>query len=270
MQERPVVVVALATPFGPSGAVDLGALRAHVELLAEARVDVLMPAGTTGEGALLDDGEVEALVAATAEAVGGRADVIAHVGRPGTRATAELAQRAIAAGATAVSAVVPYYYALSDDQVVRHFRALIEASEAPVYAYTIPARTGNELSPAALAALAGDGLAGLKDSTKSFERHLEYLAVGLPVLMGSDGMVLDALAAGAAGMVSAIANLQPDLFVQLRDAAVEGRATDAAAAQAAIFELRDELQHEPPLAGLKRGLGERVPGYRPDLRAPLG
>ena len=45
-------------------------------------------------------------------------------------------------GAAAVSAVVPYYYSLSQEQIVAHYRALLGAVDAPVYAYTIPARTG--------------------------------------------------------------------------------------------------------------------------------
>jgi 4-hydroxy-tetrahydrodipicolinate synthase len=270
VQKRPSVIVALATPFDANGRVDLEALRAHVEFLCEEAVDALMPAGTTGEGALLDHEEVESLVAATVEASEGRANVLAHVGRPGTRETADLARRAVAAGASAVSAVVPYYYALGDEQIVRHYRHLIDAAGADVYAYTIPARTGNDLSVSALAALAADGLAGLKDSTKSFERHLDYLTVGIPVVIGSDGMVLDALAAGAAGTVSAIANVRPDLLVRLRDTIVAGRSEEAAAAQAEVSRLREELQRESPLVALKRSVGRRIDGYRPDVRAPLG
>lgn len=270
VQKRPSVIVALATPFDANGRVDLEALRAHVEFLCEEAVDALMPAGTTGEGALLDHEEVESLVAATVEASEGRANVLAHVGRPGTRETADLARCAVAAGASAVSAVVPYYYALGDVQIVRHYRHLIDAAGADVYAYTIPARTGNDLSVPALAALAADGLAGLKDSTKSFERHLDYLTVGIPVVIGSDGMVLDALAAGAAGTVSAIANVRPDLLVRLRDTVVAGRSEEAAAAQAEVSRLREKLQRESPLVALKRSVGRRIDGYRPDVRAPLG
>mgnify|MGYP003288082378 CR=1 FL=1 len=80
VQKRPSVIVALATPFDANGRVDLEALRAHVEFLCEEAVDALMPAGTTGEGALLDHEEVELLVAATVEASEGRANVLAHVG----------------------------------------------------------------------------------------------------------------------------------------------------------------------------------------------
>src|SRR5919202_608975 len=174
---RPAVVVALLTPYDDAGAPDPGALRAHVDLLVEAGVDALMPCGTTGEGPLLSDDEVAAVVRHTVAAADGRVPVLAHVGRPGTAPTLALARRALADGAAAVSAVVPYYYAAGDDAIRAHYGALLDGVDAPVYAYTIPSHTHRELEPALLERLVADGLAGLKDSTKSPERQRQYAAV---------------------------------------------------------------------------------------------
>jgi dihydrodipicolinate synthase/N-acetylneuraminate lyase len=265
------VVVALLTPFGTDGSVDVGALEAHVELLVEEGVHAVMPAGTTGEGPLLEEDEVVAAVAAAVRAARGRIEVLAHVGRPATDATVRVLRRAVDARATGVSAVVPYYYALDDAQVVAHYRAVLAAAEdTPLFAYSIPARTGNELSPAALRELVADGLAGVKDSTKSLKRHREYLDVGAPVLMGSDGLVLEALDLGAAGCVSAIANLRPDLLLGLTRASLAGRRDEAERCQRELSELRAELTRERPLVALKRAVADRVSGYPAALRRPLG
>jgi len=254
----PQVVVALTTPFGPDGTVDGGALARHVASLVEAGVDAVMPCGTTGEGPLLTVAETEAVVAATVGAVEGSARVLAHVGRPGTGETVELARRALAAGAAGVSAVVPYYYGLSDEQVVEHYRRLLGAvPEAPVYAYTIPARVGNELSVGAVATLAAAGLRGVKDSTKSWERHLEYLETGADVLIGTDALVVDSFRAGSAGCVSALANVRPDLLC---------RARDGEDVQDEISALRERL----PFPQLKAAVAERLAGYPTAYRAPLG
>ena len=276
---QPSVVVALLTPFGPNGEVDAAVLRGHVEFLVGEGVDGLMPCGTTGEGPLLEADEVETVTATVVAAAAGRARVFSHAGRTSTRATVDLALRAIEVGADAVSAVVPYYYELSDPQLLRHYRALLErAGETPVYAYTIPARTGNELSPQALRTLAGEGLAGLKDSTKSIERHREYLEAAasdaFAVFMGSDGLLLDALEAGAAGSDSAIANVRPDLLVALKRAFVNGRSGEAKSLQQEIAVLRAELSDRPALVGLKRAAAEQLAksaiSYPATLRAPLG
>jgi dihydrodipicolinate synthase/N-acetylneuraminate lyase len=268
---RPSVVVALATPFRADGEVDLDALEEHVAFLLAAGVDALMPCATTGEGPLLEEREAAAVIAAVVERTQGRASVLAHVGRASTPATISLARRAIEAGADGVSAVVPYYYALDDGQVAAHYRGLLSAAgDLPVLAYTIPERTGNDLSPPVARMLADDGLAGVKDSTKSFERHREYLALARPgfaVYMGSDGMVLDALRAGAAGCVSALANVRPDLLVRLRDAVAGGQVEAADALQDEVSRLREQARGP---AGVKRALAARLDGYPPALRPPLG
>ena len=225
--------------------------------LVEQGVDTLMPCGTTGEGPLLEPDEVEAIVRSAVAAVGERVAVLAHVGRPATTATVELARRALASGADGVSAVVPYYYTLSDAEVVAHYRRLIAVADgSPVYAYTIPARTGNELSLGAVRTLADDGLRGVKDSTKSWERHLEYLETGVEVLTGTDAFVVESFGAGSAGCVSALANVRPELLV---------RARDGGDVQGEISALRERT----PFPRLKAAVAERVPGYPTDYRAPL-
>jgi 4-hydroxy-tetrahydrodipicolinate synthase len=277
---RPRIIVALLTPFTEGGSIDAEALAGHLEVLVEAGVDAVMPAGTTGEGPLLDEDEVLDLVAIAVATARGRIPVIAHVGRMSTRATVRLAERAVAAGASAVSAVVPAYYLLEEEQVIRHYRSILRGSSASrAYAYTIPARTGNDLSPRAARTLAAEGLAGVKDSTKSLEQHLAYLEVardhpGFEVLMGSDGMVLPALDAGSSGCVSAVANARPDVLVRLRRAFVDGERPAAEQAQGHLSRLRDELSRGSTLQKLKeatsRALRPRGIRYPTHVRAPLG
>jgi dihydrodipicolinate synthase/N-acetylneuraminate lyase len=92
--------------------------------------------------------------------------------------------------------------------------------------------------------------------------------------MGSDGMVLQALRAGAAGSVSALANVRPDLLIQLKRSFLEGREDDSERVQGEIAELRAALSQGPALAALKKAVSERLAGvgvrYPSALRAPLG
>ena len=83
-------------------------------------------------------------------------------------------------------------------------------------------------------------------------------------------MVFEALAAGAAGCVSALANVRPDLLVRLKEAVLEGRVDEARAAQEELSSLRRALAQAPPLVGLKEAVGETLPAYPASVRAPLG
>jgi len=269
---RPAVVVALLTPFGADGEVDRGALRAHVEHLIAAGVDGLMPGGSTGEGALLDEDELVGVVEDVVSEARGRVPVLAHVGRPSTRATVRLAPRALAAGAVAVSAVTPYYHAPSPDGLRRHYAALREAAgDAPVLAYTIPSHAHVDVAPELWGALAADGVAGLKDSTGDPELHAAYVAAAPGVFIGAAAHARGSFALGSAGAILAIANLRPDLSVALRDAYRAGDEAAAAAAQEGLREAERALGDRAEIVlALKRAVADVVEGYPSGARALVG
>ena len=280
--QRGILLVALLTPFTRRGEIDEEALCAHVGELLRAGVDGFFVCGTTGEGPLLDDEEVVLVTRAVLSACQKGCPVITQVGRPSTKATLRLLDKALAAGAHGVTAVTPYYYELDSMSIETHYRDLLNvAGDHPLYAYVIPRRTGNDLHAELARKLANAGLAGIKDSTRSLERHLEYLQIAtepgsrpFEVYMGTDGLALEALQRGSTGIVSAIANLRPELFVSLRAAVAEGRSADAAHCQSEIHALRESLQQGDTISNLKLGLRQRLEtrgvAYPTGLRSPLG
>ncbi|HEX6737249.1 MAG TPA: dihydrodipicolinate synthase family protein [Vicinamibacteria bacterium] len=275
------LIVALLTPLTPEGRVDAESLAGHVRHLLGEGADGFFVCGTTGEGPLLDDDEVALATRTVAEACAGRARVTAQVGRPGTVATVRLLRRAREAGADDVAVVAPYYYELEESQIEAHYRAALEAAPGTrVHAYAIPRRTGNDLDPPLVRRLAAEGLGGIKDSTRSLDRHREYLSVaaehrarGFAVFMGSDALAHAGILGGSSGIVSAMANVRPDLFVQLRAAAAAGREREAADCQAQIDALRASLQNGSMIAGLKAAVAARLAplgvAYPGGVRAPL-
>ena len=135
-------------------------------------------------------------------------------------------------------------------------------------AYTFPDRTHNELEPELLDTLAGEGLAGLKDSTGSPERLAQYLEVaarheGFRLFSGSEALMLEAMRGGAAGSISALANARADVLLALREEGSEE-------AQRAVDGAKEEL---PGIAEVKRAVAERLAErgavYPPEPRAPL-
>jgi 4-hydroxy-tetrahydrodipicolinate synthase len=235
-----------------------------------------MPCGTTGEGALLDDGEVLAIVGLTVEAAAGAVPVVAHVGRPGTEATRVLAEGALDLGADAVSAVVPYYFPLAAEQIVAHFESLVAAvAPAPFLVYVIPGHTGNDLGAAELGGLLRAGAAGLKDSTKSIERHEEYVAAvresgrDAAVFVGSDPLLGAARRAGGTGSVTAMANVVPGAIAALHRAADEGKWDEVEARQAEVLAARSSLGPGGTARATKRAVAAHVAGYPEHVRAPL-
>ena len=258
----PKVLAAITTPFGPEGALDLAAFEAHLRWLEEAGLDGVFVAGTTGEGVLLEPDEVEAL-AGRAAAAAGSLRVIVQVGRPSTSATVALARRALAAGAAGVAAYVPWFYAVTEDQVRSHFLTLLEAADgAPAFIYNIPPRTVNDLSPSLAGELARAGFAGMKDSTGDAARYREYLDAvrgvdSFQLYTGTEPQIVDAVRAGGSGSINSLANCRPELFVALLEAleAGEGVAPLDEEVAALKAEVRSE---ESTVIAVKRRVRERL------------
>src|SRR5258708_39276415 len=111
-------MVALVTPF-KNGALDEKALRELARWQLEEGTDVLVPCGTTGEGATLSADEPARVVRICADAARGKAPVIAGCGTNNTRTTIENVQRAREAGAGAALVVPPYYTQPPPDALLR-------------------------------------------------------------------------------------------------------------------------------------------------------
>ena len=275
--DAPSVLPALLTPFDERGEIDAARARDHVEFLIEAGVHGIMPCGTTGETALLEPDETLLVVRTVVEAAAGRVPVDRPRRAPGTTTTVRLIEAAIDAGAAGVSAIVPYYYALGDREIVAHFRALLRAAgDTPLLAYTFPARTGNELSAEAFRTLVEDGLAGLKDSTSDDELHAGYLAAapGAQIFVGSPSHLLPRCATAPAA-----AWPRSPTCARSSSSRSPRRGATAATRRPSAYRRRSappsaSSPQEPPLVALKRGvaelMAERGSRYPSALRSPLG
>jgi 4-hydroxy-tetrahydrodipicolinate synthase len=267
------VVPPTVTAFDAEGRVDHDATAAHAQFVVDGGANGVFPLGTNGEFPLLTGDERRAVVETVTDAVD--VPVIAGVGAASTRETVANATHAEATGADGVVVVTPYYYPLDGDAAVRHYRAVADAVDVPVYVYHIPSKTGNELSLATLDRLAAiDGVAGVKDSSKdvpwlaqAIDAHPE-----LTFLAGSDSLLFAGLEIGCSGMVSAVANVFPELVVDLYDAYAAGDESEAKRLQSRVFAVRSALKRGPYMAGVKTALSLRdlefdAGGLREPLRS---
>jgi len=198
--------------------------------------------------------------------------VIAGVGAPSTYRTVAHAEHAESVGADGIVVVTPYYYPLDHDGALEHYRRVAEAVDVPVYIYHIPSKTGNELSLETLADLAEiDTLAGVKDSSKDVPWLAQAIDAhpDLTFLAGSDSLIFTGLEIGCSGLVSAVANVFPELVVdcyEAYDAGNEGRAREL---QSEIFRVRDAFKTGGAyMSGVKTALRMRDFDAGP-LRSPL-
>ena len=265
------VVPPTVTAFDDEGAVDPVSTAAHARFVADHGASAVFPLGTNGEFATLSTAERRQVV----ETVVGAVDVpvIAGVGCPGTRETVAGAKHAEQTGVDGIVVVTPYYYPLDETAAVEHYRTVAAAVDLPVYVYHIPGKTGNRLSLSTVERIAAiDGVAGLKDSSKEVPWLTQVVDAnpGLSVLAGSDSLLYAGLAVGCSGLVSAVANVFPELVVDLYEAYDRGDRERARELQSTVFEVRSALKRGPYMAGVKTALSLRTLDFDPGgLRAPL-
>jgi len=224
---------AMVTPFGADQGVDDTALDRLVEFQLDAGVEMLLPCGTTGEGATLEPEEWERVVGRVVERAGGRVPVIAGAGSNSTAGAIRLARRAAELGADGVLSVGPYYNKPNQAGFYAHFRAIAEASEAAVVIYNVPGRTGSNIHAETTLALAElPGIAGIKEASGNLEQVMAILRLrpeGFRVLSGDDALTLAMLALGADGVVSVTSNAAPKMFGDMVRLALDGRIAEARA-----------------------------------------
>jgi 4-hydroxy-tetrahydrodipicolinate synthase len=211
---------AMVTPFTEAGGLDLDGAQRLADRLVTRGCDGLVLSGTTGESPTTTDAEKAALVAAVREAVGDRARLVAGVGTADTRHTVELALAAERAGADGLLVVAPYYSRPPQDALEAHFLEVADACALPLALYDIPGRTGTRVEPDTLVRLAGHPrIVAVKDCSYDLLGTQQVMSrTSLAYYAGCDEQILPLYAIGAAGYVSTVANVVPELFRAVLDA----------------------------------------------------
>jgi 4-hydroxy-tetrahydrodipicolinate synthase len=229
------VHTAIVTPFR-DGALDLGAWERLVGRQLDAGVQGIVVCGTTGESPTVDATEREQLLRTALTLGGARAAITMGVGTNDTRSTVENARRASDLGAHAGLLVLPYYNRPSFAGLRLHVAAACETG-LPMIVYHVPTRTGQRLAPEQLAELcASPGVVACKEATGEMIYAQEFLARSVvPMLSGDDFTWLPALSIGAAGVISVLSNVAPELTVQVWQAHRRGDGKTAAILHSRLY-----------------------------------
>jgi 4-hydroxy-tetrahydrodipicolinate synthase len=217
---------ALVTPFTAGGTLDEPALRALVEWQIAEGVHFLVPVGSTGEAATMDEAELRRVVEVVVDQANGRVPVMAGAGSNDTAKAVRLSKLMAAAGATHLLHVSPMYNKPPQRGIVEHFRRVVDATDLPVCVYNVPGRTGSNLEAATTLALAElPHVVAIKEASGNWAQMNAILA-GRPahfsVLSGDDAFTLPLLAAGGDGVISVVSNATPRAMAELVNAGLAG------------------------------------------------
>ena len=245
-------IPALATPFRDD-AFDEAAYRKLIDWQIEAGSSALVPCGTTGESATLDNDEHHKVIQTCAEQAAGRVPVIAGAGSNDTRTALWHIKEAQVAGADAVLLVAPYYNRPGQKGLLAHFSYLAERTDVPIILYNVPGRTVTDILPETVIELARrfpGKIVALKDASGDLSRVVtQRMGAGADFcqLSGDDPLALAGYALGQVGCISVTANVAPALCAQFHSAAAAGDFAKARELNELLYPLhaRDVLGCQP-------------------------
>ncbi len=285
------IVTPLLTPFNDDFTVADDLYLDHARHCLAEGSHYLSPFGTTSEA--LSHSMVERM--RLVELLVGSGAARANQLMPGTglcnlEETATLCRHAVSLGCKAVMTLPPFFFVTaSDEGLYRYFSQLIEAvgtDALTICLYHIPQYAGIGFTPTLAARLNEafpEVVTALKDSSGNWDntRAVIEAAPGISVFPGSEGAMLEAMALGGGGCISASCNSNSAGIRKLYDLARAGDTAGADALRPQIDAHRAAVFSGGLIPGLKalkaqetgdaRWLNLRPPlmPATPDLAVPL-
>lgn len=219
------IIPPMVTPLLENKALDSAGLRNLIEHLLEGGVHGIFLLGTNGEGPSLGYGLRKQLITEACKIVNHRVPVLVGITDTAFEATLEIAHHAQDEGADALVVAPPFYFPLSEAEIINYFQELAPLLTLPFLAYNIPSCTKLNLSVSVVKRAKELGAIGVKDSSGDIDLLYAYIKAfkdtpDFSVIVGNEIFLPETILNGGHGAVAGGANVFPKLFVDLFEASL--------------------------------------------------
>lgn len=226
---------ALLVPFDEKGQVkEEGLKQIARNAIEREKLDGLYVNGSSGENFLLSKEQKKQVFKVAKEAVSDDVKMIAQVGSLDLNEAIELGKYATEIGYDAISAVTPFYYPFSFEEIKDYYFELIEATQNNLIIYAIPDLTGVNISIEQFGELFNhEKIIGVKYTAPNFFL-LERIRKAFPnklILSGFDEMLVQAAVSGVDGAIGSTYNVNGVRARQIFEKAQNGDIAEAYAIQ---------------------------------------
>jgi 4-hydroxy-tetrahydrodipicolinate synthase len=195
------VLPALVTPFDAKGDIDFKAFEKHMTGLRAAGVSGWVPCGSTGEYNFMSDAERDQVLRFVKNFAKPGEQLIAGANAPHTKGVIANCERAREIGYGNALLATPFYTKPSQQELLAHFKTVLDAVDVNIILYSYPAKDGIEMEWELLDALADHPrVIGIKESSGSLQRAIGIATRykdRLQLISGSDDIALDFMFWGA-------------------------------------------------------------------------
>ena len=241
------IIPPMVTPLLGYDELDTEGTAKLVEHIIAGGVHGLFILGTTGEAQSLSQKLRLQFVELVCSLVDGRIPVLVGISSTSLQESLELAQCAKVNGAAGVVAAPPYYFPMSQVEIYEYYEALADASPLPLYLYNMPSHVKSYIEiPTVVKLSEHANIAGLKDSSGNmvyFRKlcHLLGKRDDFAIYVGPEELTGECILIGADGGINGGANLFPEVFVSMFDAAEKKDVAKVREVQERIMEIGNSL-----------------------------
>ncbi len=236
---------AIITPFTKENTIDFERFGKLIEWQIEKGINAIVVAGTTGEGSTLTDEEHKEVIKYCVDKVAGRVPVIAGTGSNDAAYAIELTKYACECGADAMLLVAPYYNKATQNGLIKFFEAIADASTKPCILYNVPSRTGCNIQPSTVAALAEHpNIVAIKEASGDLSQIAKVASLcgdKIDIYSGNDDQIVPVMSLGGKGVISVLSTIVPEETVAMCKYCLEGNYPAAAKLQLDLLPLVDAL-----------------------------
>lgn len=205
--------VAIVTPMNEDGSINFDALGRLIDFNIDNGTDAIVICGTTGESSTMTDEEHIECIRYAVEKTAKRVPVIAGTGSNHTEYAVNLSKKAQELGADALLCVTPYYNKTSQAGLVAHFTAIANAVDIPIILYSVPSRTGVNITPETCLELSKlPNIVAIKEASGNISQIAKIAALcgnDLTIYSGNDDQIVPIMSLGGKGVISVLSNCMP-------------------------------------------------------------
>ncbi len=212
--------------FDRNGELDRQGMAKVIDYLIGEKVDGLFFLGSGGEFSQMSTEQRIEVAEFTTKYVSKRVPVLIGTGSSSTNETILLSKHAEEIGADGIVVINPYYWSLTEENLLKHFGDIAESVKLPILLYNFPNLTGQDLSPSLVLKLVEkhENIVGIKETIDSIEHIQSMISTvktkfpSFTVFAGFDNHLFNTLSLGGDGAICASINFAPQVALGLYDA----------------------------------------------------
>ncbi|MEM9142838.1 MAG: dihydrodipicolinate synthase family protein [Bacteroidota bacterium] len=221
------IIPPMVTPLTEDKSLDHQSLKGLIEHLISGGVHGIFLLGTNGEAPSLTYALRKELISKACGIINGRVPILVGITDTSFEGSIEMAEHARISGADALVIAPPYYFPISNTEMVSYLEELVPKLPLPFLLYNMPSCTKMNLSMETVKIGKELGALGIKDSSGDLQYLYKLLETfkdspEFAIIVGTEGFLSQTIANGGHGAVAGGANFLPRMFVDLYDASVSG------------------------------------------------